>query len=185
MQKDLFFCPRLAQSQVAGVRHHLHIISLEKGLHVALHTLGFRQPGQTSHIHPLTRIAVGPESAGGVTAGGTSLGTPATHGKGGANRLLSSPLGLRLGHTRLDSDRAALHLLAIKLEHGPLGILLGLEVDKAIGGVTAGEGVHGNVDALAIKIMSQLPSLMGSCGSRPPSGARVERTRVSCSVWHT
>ena len=70
-----------------------------------------------------------------------------------------------LYHTRLDLDRATKHVTAIQLDHCAISKLLCRQVNEAVGGVAASEGINSDVDTLTVfqrKNISLGPSDTGS-----------------------
>ena len=82
-----------------------------------------------------------------------------------AGRSLLRTLVRGLDHARLDLDRATKHVTAIQFDHCAISKLLCRQVNEAVGGVAASEGVNSDVDTLTVfqrKNISLGPSDTGS-----------------------
>jgi len=64
-------------------------------------------------------------------------------------RVVDALLGLC--NTGLDLDRSTKHIGTIELNHSALGMVFVLQVDEAVGRVTASERVYGDIYAVTIK----------------------------------
>lgn len=122
------------------------------------------QLGKSANIQTAARVTVHFGEAGCV------IPSPAVQGKWRgsvtAGRSLLRTFVRGLYHTWLDLDRATKHVTAIQLDHCAISKLLCRQVNEAVGGVAASEGVDRDVDTLAVilkrKNISLGPSDTGS-----------------------
>lgn len=115
-----------APSQPQRYDHDIHIIPPEELGHIAVYLVLLGQPRKSPDIQSTARIAVGP--------GETRCIVPSPAVKSAASGFLVaarrsihpllSTLTRRLGHSRLNLDRTALHITAIQIDHCTLSQFL-------------------------------------------------------------
>lgn len=106
------------------------------------------QLGKSANIQAAARVTVHFGEAGCV------IPSPAVQGKWRgsvtAGRSLLRTFVRGLYYTWLDLDRATKHVTAIQLDHCAVSKLLCRQVNEAVGGVAASEGVDRDVDTLTV-----------------------------------